>query len=128
LLSVSLALALWVGSAPALEASEQWCSGDPVEIIITSGGLAVPVFVTNSALGVEHLLTATTAQISYTTNATGYGTNVIMTVMVPNDAFGSGFPTASVVSAGPDATLAILAQTSGTSGQTMTMEFKLPGT
>jgi hypothetical protein len=125
LLSIMLAIFLSAGLNPGLEASEQWCSGDPVEVIITSGGLIVPVYVTSSALGIEHLVTVQTAQISDTTTSTKKGTVVSMTVVVPNDAFGSSFPTASVVSVGPDATSTILAQTSGYSGQPMNMEFEL---
>ena len=125
LLAVTLAMAFWLALAPGLQASEQWCSSDPVEVIVTSGGLVVPVYVTNSALGVEHLPAASTARISYTASATGNGTRVKMTVLVANDAFGSAYPTASLVSLGLDGTGAVLAQTSGQSGGPMTMVFQL---
>jgi hypothetical protein len=115
LISTVLALALWAPLAPAIQASEDWCSSDPVEVIITSGNFIVPVYVTNSALGVEHLPSASAAQISYTASTTGNGTLVKMTVVVPNDAFGSNYPTASLVSLGPDGTSVVLAQTTGIS-------------
>jgi hypothetical protein len=124
LLSVILALGVSTGLSQRIEASEQWCSGDPIEIIITPGGSITPVFVTTSALGVEHLVAVQVARISYT--MAGNGTTVKMTIVVPNDIFGSNFPTASVVSLGPAGTGAILAQTTGVSGRPMSMSFTLP--
>jgi hypothetical protein len=127
LLAVTLAIGLVAGLSPRLEASEVWCNGDPVEIIITSDTLIVPVFVTSSALGVEHLPAVQLAQISYTTKSQGPNTLVKMTVVVPNDAFGSGYPTATVVTYGPDGTGPILAQATGNAGQPMIMSFTLSG-
>jgi hypothetical protein len=115
-----------VVSSAGLEASEQWCSGDPVEIIIAANGALVPVWVTSSALGVEHLVSVQLAQVSYTTTETGSGTAVKLEVVVPNDLLGSKYPTSSVVSVGPVGTFGILAQASGVSGQPMELDFDLP--
>jgi hypothetical protein len=124
---MTLALGLVTGLSPRLEASEVWCNGDPVEIIVTSNQLVVPVFVTNSALGVDHLPAVLLAQISYTTKAQGPITLVEMTVVVPNGLVGSGYPTATVVTFGPDGTGPVLAQTTGNAGQPMNMSFTLAG-
>jgi hypothetical protein len=126
LLAILLTGGLWVARAPTIEASEQWCSGDPVEIILTENGALIPVYVTNSAEGLDHLANVLAAEISYTTTATASGTLVKMTVVVPTGLLGSSFPTASVVTLGPVGTGPVLAQTTGTSGQPMPLNFTLP--
>ena len=123
-------LALLTGSRGDALAGEQWCETDPLVVISTPKGGLVPVFVTNGAAGIEHLVHAQLAEIRYTTGSVegGMATLVRMAVTVPSGIGGIGgsrFETSSVVSTGPLKTGTILASAKGMSGQTMHMEFKL---
>jgi hypothetical protein len=120
-------LALLAGSRADALAGEQWCETDPLVVITTPNGAPVPVFVTNGAAGIEHLVYAQLAEIRYTTGSVegAAATLVRMTVTVPSGIGGSRFETSSVVSTGPLKTGTILAATKGMSDQTMRMEFKL---
>ena len=113
--------------APVTLAGAEWCDTDPLVLVQTPGGATVPVYVTNGALGVEHLPAVLLAAISYTASPTngGRATLVKMDVVVPDDEFASRFPTRSVASTGPMATGAIYASTTGYSGKVMRLVFKL---
>ena len=123
-----LLAALAIPAAPTAWAMEGWCEDDPPVLITTPGGRLVVVYVTNGALGVQHLLAAQLAHITHTVKPveSGRATRVTMEVTVPNDLFGSNFPTKSTVSSGPFKTLTIYATAMGTSGSPMRMEFTLP--
>lgn len=112
--------------ASAALASDQWCDDDPPVVIHTPAGALVTVYVTNGALGVQHLPAVQLASIATDVSPAGGGTLVRMHVLIPGDAFDSAFPTRSVVSTGPFATGTIHAQASGSSGRSMTMTFTLP--
>jgi hypothetical protein len=118
---------LLTGPAPRASASEQWCETDPLVVVITPGGSVAPLYVTNSAWGLEHLAAVQTARISFTAIATegGLATVVVLEVLVPEDPFAEHFETRSVVSTGPLKSGSILASAAGFSGQAMHMEFKL---
>lgn len=126
-LALLVSFAALVAVTPTANAAEEWCDTDPLVLIQTPGGALVAVYVTNGALGVEHLPAAQAATIGYSArpSANGRDTLVEMTVLVPDDLFGSGFPTRSTVSTGPLATGDIYATASGQSGTVMTMTFKL---
>jgi hypothetical protein len=113
--------------APARVAAAEWCDTDPLVLITTPGGAVVPVYVTNGALGAEHLATVQLAAMTYTTQPTANGraTLVHLDVRIPDDVFASHFATRSVASSGPLATGDIYANASGFSGQTMTLTFTL---
>ena len=53
------------------------------------------------------------------------GTQVTLTVLVPNSLSGGPFATRSVASTGPLRTGTLYASTTGTSGEPMTLRFKL---
>jgi hypothetical protein len=127
LLSVVVALVLLAGPAPRASASELWCETDPLVVITTPGGSQVPIYATNSALGLEHLPAVQVARISYTAISTegGLATAVLLDVLVPEDELSDHFATRSVVSTGPLKSGTILASASGFSGQAMQMQFKL---
>ncbi len=112
--------------ASGVLASDQWCDNDPPVVIRTPGGALVTVYVTNGALGVQHLPAVELASIATDVSPAGGGTRVRMRVLVPDDPFASGFPTRTVVSTGPFATGTIHARASGSSGQPMAMTFTLP--
>jgi hypothetical protein len=112
--------------APAAHAGDQWCEDDPLVVIKTPGGSLVALYVTNAALGVEHLPAVLLAKIDYTVSRAGPSTNVHMTVTIPSDMFDSHFPTRSTVSTGPLATGTIYATAEGESGKAMRMQFILP--
>lgn len=126
-LALLVGLVALVAVAPAAQAAEEWCDTDPLVLVQTPGGSLVPVYVTNGARGVVHLPAAQMAAITYTVRpiADGRDTLVEMKVLVPDDLFGSGFPTRSTVSTGPLATGEIYATASGQSGTVMAMTFKL---
>src|SRR5689334_1446889 len=106
---------------PSAFAMEAWCDGDPVVAIVTAGGAIVPLFVTSSGLGVQHLPAVLLAAISYTTEATDGGTATLvkLRVVVPGDLFDQHFATRSVVSTGPLGTGTVHGSTSGFSGDVM---------
>jgi hypothetical protein len=126
--AVLAAAALTAASAPAAFAAENWCDVDPVQLVITSGGKLVPIFVTNGARSVAHAPQLLLARITHSTKSVdgGRATQVTVNVTVPNGLLGSRFETRSVVSSGPLGTLTAYATTTGNSGSTMTMQFKLP--
>ena len=126
LLVAVLALVL-LGPPTAVGASEQWCETDPLVVIDTPGGSRVLVYVTNGALGTEHLPAVLAAHMSYTAQPAegGRATRVTLDVRIPDDDFGRGFPTRSVVSTGPLKTGRIYAAAGGVSGQPMRMTFTL---
>ena len=109
-------------------ASETWCDVDPVQLVITSGGRLVPIFVTNGAPSLLYAPQLLLAHITHTTESVDGGTATLVTVKVtvPNALLGRSFPTRSVVSSGPLGLLKIYATGSGTSGSPMVMRFKLP--
>ncbi len=119
---------LTVATAPTALASDTWCDIDPVQLVITSGGKIVPVFVTNGARSLLYVPQLLLARISHTTKPVdgGRATMVTVSVTVPNGILGETFATRSIVSSGPLGLLTVYATTTGTSGQSMTMQFKLP--
>ncbi len=125
LVSIIVAGLLSLGQGPSLEASEQWCSSDPVVAIVTPNGSVVPIFVSVSALGRVHRAALELAQIRYQTAPAGSGTAVTMQVEVPNDHFGRAFRTASLASLGPYGTKTVLARAGGSSSQPMELSFTL---
>jgi hypothetical protein len=127
LLAILVAFLLLLGPVPAALAMEQWCEEDPPVLILTPSGSSALVFVTNGALGLEHLPAVQLAQIRYTVQPveSGRATLVKMTVVVPPDIFSSRFPTRSTVSSGPFKTGTIYATASGYSGEPMEMTFQL---
>ncbi len=120
----------WMWGAPVALAAE-WCDTDPLVAITTPGGNVVPVYVMVGVLGAEHLPAAQVASILYTTasdkaTAGGAATKVELTVLVPDDAFATGFPTRSTASSEPYGTGIVYDSTYGKSGQQMVLKFTLP--
>jgi hypothetical protein len=126
--AAAMAALLFLISGPSLAtASEQWCDGDPLVTIQTPGGNLVPVYVTSSAPGNEHLPSVLSARISYHADAVSAGTATLvrMEVLVPDDLSGAQFSTRTAASSGPLRTGALWATASGQSGQAMQMVFTL---
>lgn len=119
---------LTVATAPAALASDTWCDIDPVQLVITSGGKLVPIFVTNSARSLLYVPQLLLARISHTTKSVDGGRATLVTVSstVPNGILGETFATRSVVSSGPLGLLTVYATNTGTSGTPMIVQFKLP--
>jgi hypothetical protein len=113
--------------APPARASDQWCEDDPLVVITTPGGAAVPLYVTKRGLGLEHLAAVQLGRVSYTALAAAGGgaTLVQLAVTIPDDAFGVHFATQAVVSTGPLGAGTVYADASGFSGQGMPMQFIL---
>src|SRR5687767_13153734 len=124
---VAAAAALLVPATSA-HASETWCDVDPIQLVITSGGKIVPIFVTNGAKSLLYAPQLLLARITHTAESVDGGTATLVTVRVtvPNALFGRTFATRSVVSSGPLGLLKVYATTTGTSGSPMVMRFKLP--
>jgi len=119
---------LTVATAPAALASDTWCDIDPVQLVITSGGKLVPIFVTNSARSLLYVPQLLLARISHTTKSVDGGRATMVTVSstVPNGILGETFATRSVVSSGPLGLLTVYGTNTGTSGTPMIVQFKLP--
>ena len=109
-------------------ASDTWCDVDPVQLVVTSGGKIVPIFVTNGAPSPLYAPQLLLAAISHTVRSVdgGAASLVTVSVTVPNAPLGQSFPARSVVTSGPAGTLHVYASATGTSGRAMTMQFKLP--
>ena len=128
-LATSGAAVATVATAPAaFAASEGWCDVDPIQLVITSGGKIVPIFVTNGAPSLLYVAQLLLARITHTTASADGGTSTLVTVKVtvPNGLLGRTFPTRTVVSSGPLGLLKVYGTATGYSGQTMTVQFKLP--
>ena len=125
-LAPAAALAAVAIPSPAF-ASDTWCDVDPIQLVITSGGKIVPIFVTNGAPSLLYAPQLLLARITHTTESVDGGTATLVTVKVtvPNALFGRTFPTRSVVSSGPLGLLKTYATATGTSGSPMVMRFKL---
>ncbi len=108
-------------------ADETWCDTDPVQLVITSGGNLVPIFVTNGAHSPLYIPQLLLARITHTVKSVenGRASMVTVSVTVPNALLGRTFATRSIVSSGPLGLLKVYATTTGTSGTPMTMQFKL---
>ncbi len=128
LLVALILLAGLLGPAPPVRAAE-WCDTDPLLVITTPGGHVVPVFILVGALGLAHLPAAQAASLLATSaaegTAGGRATRVTVTVVVPDDPFGGGFPTRAAASTGPLGTGTVHATAEGTSGAPMTLRFTL---
>jgi hypothetical protein len=113
--------------APAVSAGDDWCSTDPAVVIHTPGGNTVVVHLTDSALGSEHAAALRDAEITQTVQTVSNqpATDVEIQVVVPDDAFATGFRTQSVASTQPDGAGTVLASDEGKSGQTMKLRFRL---
>ena len=114
-------------AAPAALASDTWCDVDPIQLVITSGGTLVPIFVTNGARSLLYLPQLLLARITHTVTSVDGGTASLVTVSVtvPSGLLGRTFATRSVVSSGPLGLLSLFATTMGTSGSPMTIQFTL---
>jgi hypothetical protein len=121
-----LSLALLATAAPVAQAGDSWCDFDPPILVKTPGGNNVMVHVTNGALGAQHLDALKDAEITYVATPAGLGaTAVVVTVVVPNDSFGSGFATRSTASSGPYGAGTIYASATGSAGTPMQLSFTL---
>ncbi|HEU5317610.1 MAG TPA: hypothetical protein VFX49_15965 [Chloroflexota bacterium] len=127
LLSLLLALLCVVWLAPAALAEEEWCPIDPNLVVRTPGGNTVVVHVTNYAFGSQHVPALRAASIEYAVQSVPglAATDVDVTVLVPDDAYASGFPTRTVASTQPFEGGIILARDDGKSGQPMRLRFRL---
>ncbi len=115
--------------APA-RAGAEWCDTDPLLLVTTPSGHVVPVFILVGAQGPEHLPAAQAASLLATTGtaettAGGRATRVTVTVTVPHDLFGGGFPARAAASTGPLGTGTVHATDEGVSGVPLILRFTL---
>jgi hypothetical protein len=117
-----------VVSPPPGLASNTWSDTDPILVIVTPGGHQVPLYVNNGVFGAQHLASAQVAKMAYTVQraSNGTSTKVVLTVTIPNDTFGSGYPTRTIPSTGAFGTGLVYGITYGTSGTVMKVTFFLP--
>ena len=130
LLLVAVLLRALLGPAAPARAAAEWCDTDPLLLIVTPGGTVVPVFILVGAQGAAHLPAAQAASLlatGATTEATagGRATRFTVTVAVPDDPLGQGFPTRAAASAGPLGTGTVYAAAAGVSGAPMALRFTL---
>jgi hypothetical protein len=110
------------------QANDEWCDTDPVMLINTPGGATVQVYYltgvqTTTAIGNGLLATLSAG---YTVTPAQGGTQVTLSVTVPNGLGGASFPTRVQVSSEVWGTGTIYGTASGTSGAPMTVRFFLP--
>lgn len=130
LLLVMLLFAAALGPAGTARAGAEWCDTDPLLLIRTPAGRFVPVYVRVGAQGSEHLPAALAASLFATTDtaqttAGGRATRVTVTVTIPDDAFGSDFPTRAMISTEPLGIGTVYDSTEGTSGAPLALRFTL---
>src|SRR5215217_5855202 len=94
-IAVSTAAALSAVAAPTAFGMEDWCDSDPVQLVITSGGKIVPIFVTSGARGLLNLTSALLAKISTSSQSADGGTSTLVTVnvTVPKSLLSKSFDT-----------------------------------
>ena len=131
LVAVLAAAAVALAAAAPARAGAEWCETDPLLLIQTPAGTLVPVFLLVGAQGLLHLPAAQAASLVATTStaeatAGGRATRVTVTVTVPNDPFGAGFPARAATSSGPLGSGTGYATAEGVSGAPMTLRFTLP--
>ena len=122
-----LAVLLLQAAAHPAGAMEEWCDDDPPIVIRTPAGRLVPVYVTNGALGAQHLTAAQLARISYAVQPIpgASATRVTVSVAVPGDLWSSSFSTRTSVSTGPMKTGTVYGTATGSATQTMVVSFRL---
>jgi hypothetical protein len=127
-LAAAGAAALTAVAAPAALASDDWCDTDPLQLVVTSGGKLVPIFVTNGVRSVLNLPQAVLAKITHTAQSVdgGKATLVTVKVTVPNGLLGRRFETRTVVSSFLLGTGTVYGTKTGWSGSEMAVQFKLP--
>jgi len=115
-------------TAPAAFAGEAWCDIDPIQLVITSGGKIVPIFVTNGAPSLLYVTQLLLAKMSTTVQSADGGKSSLVTVKVtvPNGLLGKRFSTRTKISSGPLGLLKVYGTATGMSGSAMTVQFKLP--
>ena len=122
-----LAVLLLQVVAPRVGAMEEWCDDDPPIVVKTPAGNSVLLYVTNSALGVQHLPAAQLAKITYTVQPIpgASATRVTVQVTVPGDVLSSSFATRTAVSTGPLKTGTVYGTATGSANQSMVVSFRL---
>jgi hypothetical protein len=143
LCAVGWALLVMVTLAPTSLAAEDWCSDDPLLVLATPDGSAVPVYVLTSApIGHIGSVMAATYRYSadhYVRDAAGdLGTVFTIYVTVPNDPISGPFGLYDAVNSGPAtggsvegyqmavASGITYVSTSGTSGAEIALTFDYP--
>jgi ABC-type microcin C transport system permease subunit YejE len=143
LCAVGWALLVLVTLAPTSLAAEDWCSDDPLMVLATPDGSAVPVYVLTSApIGHIGSVMAATYRYSadhYVRDAAGdLGTVFTIYVTVPNDPISGPFGLYDAVNSGPAtggsvegyqmavASGITYVSTSGTSGTAVALTFDYP--
>ncbi len=106
------------------EAAAELCLVDPRLVIQLPSKDYLTVFVTEGAMGTEHLPTLHLAEITYTAEATADKHTAQVTVYdyIPDDAIGR-FTTLMIVSSEPFGAGTVYGSANGTSGVTMTVPF-----
>ena len=127
-LAVTGAAALTAVVAPSAFAAEDWCDYDPIQLSITSGGKIVLLFVTNGAPSLLYVPQLALAKITHSTQSADGGKSLLVTVKVtvPNGLLGKRFQTRTKVSSLLLGLGTVYGTTTGWSGSTMTVQFKLP--
>ena len=125
-MAVATAVLLALALTPTAWADE-WCESDPAVVIRTPQGKTVVVHVTNYALGAQHIKALRDAKIDHAERPTpnGRGTRVGVEVVIPNDAYGTGFPVRSVVSSRAHGGGTVYDEERGVSGNTLRLSFTL---
>ena len=118
------------GIPPRRVAASDWGDTDPVVTVQTPAGNVVPVYVLIGVLGAEHLPSAQAASIVNTTylvraKTGGDATGVRLHILIPDDSFGSGFPTRATASSGPMGGGIVYDRSEGTSGVEPVLVFTL---
>lgn len=126
-LSAVTALIALGALAPGASATEEWCEEDPAMTIRTPAGNNVVAFLTNKALGTEHVAALRAATESYTVQAVSnaLATDVEIQVSIPDDQYASGFATLSTASTQPYGGGTVLDSEPGKSGQVTKLRFRL---
>lgn len=129
--AVTLATAPAAGLLPMVASvvhADDWCATDPMIKVVTPTS-TTNLFLTISALGSQHMPALAQEQHTVVTAPIAGSSSSLatVTVLVPNDALASGFPTRAVVSDQPNGQGNVLASVQGVSGQVMTLTFTVSG-
>ena len=114
--------------AAVAQASDEWCDTDPLLLVVTPQGNLVPVFYLTGVQAPLQVGLALLGLLSMTHTAVpapGGGTQVTVTVTVPNGLLGARYPARLKVSSGALGTGTVYGTDTGLTGEALTVQLHL---
>jgi hypothetical protein len=109
------------------EAGDEWCDTDPIRLIITPAGNVVAVYYLTGVKGTLGLVGSLLSHLAakHTAVPDDGGTRVTLSVTVPDGLLGASYDTRLTCSSGALGSGTVYGRAEGTSGQAMSLAFRL---